>query len=1333
MGIDDSHLDGFLGAAFRPPEGESVLESIERLHGAGGSVLLRDNAEEDATPVLLRRDESHAAKDDSRYQVLGEIARGGIGVVYKGRDKDLNRDIALKVLRAEFIDRDDVIQRFIEEAQIGGQLQHPGIVPIYGIGLQHDGRPCFAMKLIKGQTLAELLASNRGGIDLLVVFEQVAQTMAYVHSRGVIHRDLKPANIMIGAFGEVQVVDWGFAKVLGHAEPARPEQTMIATVRSAEKGSQSVAGSVMGTPAYMPPEQAMGRIEDLDERSDVFALGAILCEILTGKAPYTGETKDQIIAATQCLLEDAHERLDAADAADELKDLVRDCLKPKMGDRPQSARIVAERTSDHFATVEDRARESELEAITAETDAAAERKGRKRALVMAAVAFVAVVTVGGGLLVWKRDRDGRVEKAAPLIAAAMREATGAEGKQDWDAAVGAARRAVDTATSEGVDAGPARELRARLAEQKSVADAKAAVREENDRFLAMLEGIRARRGQPVRADEDGAIPDNASTEAAYAAAFKQRFGTLEAGEKVMAASRHREAFAAHLGLWCMVRKTRLKRPGWEPIDRLARRLDPSHADVRDALIRDDREALLEIARERDDLPLLLASLVGAALDDGNRATAAVAFLKRQHLRAPQDFWINYRLAAAATRAKEDELALQHATAAVAVRPDNKYGWNAVGWSLLRKGDPDGAIVAFRRSLQIDPQYAGAAANIGNALGDKGDVDGAIAQYRRALAIDPDAAATHFNLGVTLWNSGDVDGALAAYRRSLELDPEFVPSIGNTGRILLERGDLEGAVKRFERVLELDPECATAYVNLGAAYKGMGRYVAAIAASRRAIDLDPGQGRAYNNLGNALYAKRDLAGAEAAYRRAIELDPQNALAHVNFGVLLESKREHERSAESCRRAIALDPDLGIAHVNLATALTAMGDRDGALAAMQEALAVDPENPLVHRASGAARRRAGDLDGALEAYRRALALDPRDARAHGGIGEVLTAKRDHAEAFVAFRRAFELGLRDARTYINFGNLLLESGDAAGAAQRYRRGVELDPNLPEGHSNLGAALRVAGDPAGAVEACRRALALDPGYASAHFNMAQALLEQGKHADAIAAFRRTIELEPANHKNHFHLGVALARSKDHAGAIVAYRRCLALHPTHSMAHNNLGTSLLKSGDREGALAAVRRALQLDPGNKLANNNMRIMLARQYGKQLVKVLDGAAPPAAADERLSFAELCYRTSRPGDAVRFYLLAFEADPTLMAANSYNAGCAAAQAGKAHRRQALTWLRAHLDWLKGQGSKVAARWLERWKFDDALNDVDPEMGGDLGPEWRKLWADMHELRKRAGGAK
>src|SRR5262249_10788926 len=169
-----------------------------------------------------------AARDAGRYHLAGEIARGGMGAILKGRDPDLGRDIAVKVLLETHAGKTELLQRFVEEAQIAGQLQHPGIVPVYELGQFADRRPYFTMKLVKGQTLARLLAQRKEPSQerprFLKVFEQVCQTLAYAHARGVLHRDLKPSNIMVGNYGEVQVMDWGLAKVLPQGGVADEQQ-----------------------------------------------------------------------------------------------------------------------------------------------------------------------------------------------------------------------------------------------------------------------------------------------------------------------------------------------------------------------------------------------------------------------------------------------------------------------------------------------------------------------------------------------------------------------------------------------------------------------------------------------------------------------------------------------------------------------------------------------------------------------------------------------------------------------------------------------------------------------------------------------------------------------------------------------------------------------------------------------------------------------------------------------------------------------------------------------------------------------------------------------------
>ena len=200
--------------------------------------------------------------DLAAFGALEEIDRGGIGVVYRGKDPQLPRDLAIKVLRPDRQDRPDLVRRFIEEAKITGKLQHPGVVPIHSLGQMPDGRPYFTMKLILGQTLAVLLAERDSPSEdlprFLKIFEQVCQTLAYAHSQGIVHRDLKPGNIMVGAFAEVQVMDWGFAKVLRTPEKDLPETGDNDSFNAELLEEQSRPGQVMGTLPYMPPEQARG-------------------------------------------------------------------------------------------------------------------------------------------------------------------------------------------------------------------------------------------------------------------------------------------------------------------------------------------------------------------------------------------------------------------------------------------------------------------------------------------------------------------------------------------------------------------------------------------------------------------------------------------------------------------------------------------------------------------------------------------------------------------------------------------------------------------------------------------------------------------------------------------------------------------------------------------------------------------------------------------------------------------------------------------------------------------------------------------------------------------
>jgi serine/threonine protein kinase/lipopolysaccharide biosynthesis regulator YciM len=268
-----------------------------------------------AAPPAVRPVEQTAAAAEQRapagkrelgpYQILEEIGRGGMGLVLRARDEELRREVAVKVLRSDVRQDERRRLRFIEEAQITGQLEHPGIAPVHLLGRDEKGTEFFSMKLVSGQTLDKLLAQWHAGktdvrdeyplARLLAIFERVCETVSFAHSRGVIHRDLKPGNVMIGTHGEVWVLDWGLARVLGETRPEEkaPDAAPVESVRRDYGANLTLDGLTVGTPEYMSPEQARG--EELDERADLFGLGAVLYEILTGLPPVQGKTLQAVV------------------------------------------------------------------------------------------------------------------------------------------------------------------------------------------------------------------------------------------------------------------------------------------------------------------------------------------------------------------------------------------------------------------------------------------------------------------------------------------------------------------------------------------------------------------------------------------------------------------------------------------------------------------------------------------------------------------------------------------------------------------------------------------------------------------------------------------------------------------------------------------------------------------------------------------------------------------------------------------------------------------------------------------------------------------------------
>ena len=533
-GETDAGDDGTTEGPGRPRE-DVTTDAMTTALDSDTRVVLTVNDGPGAIPAAA------PAARPSRLELFGEIARGGMGVVLRCRDPDLGRELAVKVLRDDLRGNPEMIRRFVEEAQIAGQLQHPGIVPIHELGSFGDDRPYFTMKLVKGRTLSRLLGesgpSEADRARFLGIFEQVCQTVAYAHAHGVIHRDLKPSNVMVGAFGEVQVMDWGLAKVLprcardqsaGPVEAPVPE-TVIATVRSKTDSDLSSAGSVLGTPSYMAPEQARGEVDRLDERVDVFALGSILCEILTGRPAFVGRSSDAMLrTAAQGDVGDALARLDASGADADLLALARDCLAPEREDRPRDAGAVAGRLTAYLAGVQERLRAAEVAraaesaraeeatrtAEAARAQARAERRTRRMTAVLATVGVVLVALLGGGA-VWLQRRDAaQAATTTRLVNDALAEALRREGEagsraindpSGWDAALTEAHRADDLANQGRPDAalrGRVDSVLATLTRRRDEASQRAERLKVDRKLLADLDAARNGSDSPTGYDQN---------------------------------------------------------------------------------------------------------------------------------------------------------------------------------------------------------------------------------------------------------------------------------------------------------------------------------------------------------------------------------------------------------------------------------------------------------------------------------------------------------------------------------------------------------------------------------------------------------------------------------------------------------------------------------------------------------------------------------------------------------------------------------------------------------------------------------------------------------------
>jgi serine/threonine protein kinase/Flp pilus assembly protein TadD len=880
------------------------------------------------------------------YMLLEQIGEGGFGVVFMAEQLEpIRRKVALKVLKPG-METKQVIARFEAERQALALMDHPNIAMVLDAGQTDSGRPYFVMELVKGLPLTEFC--DQGQLtprERLGLFVCVCQAVQHAHQKGIIHRDLKPSNVLVtlqdGA-ALVKVIDFGIAKALGQQLTDKTLCTGFA--------------QLVGTPLYMSPEQAALSNVDVDTRSDIYSLGVLLYELLTGTTPFDKERfkeagYDEIrriiseeepprpstristlgpAAATVAIRRQSDPKRLSQLFRGELDWIAMKCLEKDRNRRYETVSALA-------ADVQHYLRDEPVQACPPSALYRFRKFARrnKQALVAAALLgtmlLVAVGAIAGSLGWAARDRAARRAVTEEKARGALEEAVELQGQKRWPEALEAVKRAGGILADLGSD-----ELWQRVREQRADLE-----------MVLHLEDIHLQGSdvQDSHFDESQKVPQ-------YERAFREygidvaRLGPQEAAARIRAKSIRLE-LAAALDEWTLVRrKAHQDDTGWRELLATARLADPDEwrNQLREALARPDPKLLQELAASdrTAGLPPATLALLGMALQKTGAIEQAAALLRQAQRWYPDDFWINAELAYTLIELKPPawEEAVRFATAALALRPRNPGVLLNLGCALDGKGALDEAIAVYREALLLKSDYAMAYGNLamvyvnlGNALRAQGKLPEAVDAYRKALELKPDFPMAYNGLGIALRAQGKWPEAVEAYRKALELKPDYAEAYNNLGAVFAYQRKLLAAVEAYRKALELKPDYAEAYNNLGLALQAQGKWAEAVEAYRKALELKPDHATAFYNLGTALGYQGKLPEAIEAYRKAIALQPKFATAFYNLGNALVYQGKLSEAIEAYRKAIALQPDYAMAHCNLGGVLRDQGQLSAALAELR----------------------------------------------------------------------------------------------------------------------------------------------------------------------------------------------------------------------------------------------------------------------------------------------------------------------------------------------------------------------------------------------------------------
>ena len=1133
-----------------------------------------------------------------RYKLLEQIGEGGMGAVWVAEQTEpVRRRVALKLIKPG-MDTKQVLSRFAAERQALALMDHPNIAKVYDGGMTDEGRPFFVMEYVKGVPITEYCDQAKLSIDeRLKLFLPICQAVQHAHQKGIIHRDLKPSNLLVCLYdGQPvpKVIDFGLAKAI--SQPLT-EHTLY-----------TAHGLMVGTPLYMSPEQAEFNNLDVDTRTDIYSLGVILYELLTGTTPLEKQKfKDAAFQEILRLIKEeeppkpstklsgsatlpaiaAQRGLEPA----QLSRLVRgelDWIVMKSLEKERSRRY--ETASSLTRDLERYLNDEPVEACPPSLSYKFSKftKRNMRALVTASlfstVVLASLITVAGSIGWVIRDGATRQAVVERKIQIALDKAESAYQQDKLADAQAAVHQAEGLLASSDTRPEVAKRFRQWM---------------DDLAFVDQLEKIHLEKATTVK-DEHF---DPASAAMHYGKAFQdygldlQKIGPLDAAQKLQTSPIKKHLLAA-LDDWAFL-SDEAQRTKLLNIARLADS-DPWRNRFRAALESDEAGELKELAADDASLSQPAVTVVALAHQLTNRRErpAAQALLRRAHGRYPNDFWINVQL----------------------------------GNLLLLDAKADEAAIYLRIACTKSPNSPVAKNSLSVALDFSGKIPEALEEYRATIRMKPNFAMPHHNLASALARQGKLPEAEPSFREAVRLRSNDGPTHAALANCLTMQNKLVDAEKLYLEAIAHAPndwQINSDYLEL---LEKTRRLQAALQDQRRKLSANPNDPLLHRFLGDLLRQSNSPAEAETSYRQAIQLDPQDFFAHTKLGGVLIEQNKVTEALPILRDAIRIAPDFAWAHLYLGAALNIQEKWAEAEQPLRKALELSPcsypgymlllaclrsqnkdtaniprpplprTNPFSSRTGpGANLSFNGQFELGAVAYAtptflsadRVLAVGrgsfPRppssETRKTSPTTTSRTASTEEAQLLAAIRQ----NPKDWAARERLGSLLI-SQNSTGAATAMWDAVCADPTNYKFHAYLGVANRVSR--AYSEAALRESIRLNPNYAYAHRHLAWALEGQGMYPEALTAIREAIRLEPTNAENYNILAWFYAKHGELAAAAAAYREEFKLRPTRAQSHNDFGLVLHRLGKTSEANTQFGLAKEQSPTEFSSQRNVGLRYA---------------------------------------------------------------------------------------------------------------------------------------------